>query len=90
MIGLFRPSHFHFISPSHAYYTCTPDTAFDYYYCLVISTPTYTYLCTTLGIHLNICWGVSDSLKLACSGSEAWIEAEPSTEDQAYLSAQAD
>ena len=34
-------------------------------------------------------WGASDSPGLACSGSEAWIEVEPSTEDQVYLSAQA-
>ena len=88
MIGLFWPYHFHFISPSHAYYTCAPDTAFDSYYSLVISTPTYTYLCMILGIHLNICLGVSDSPKLA-SDSEAWIKVEPSTENQAYLSEQA-
>jgi len=34
--------------------------------------------------------GVFDSLGLACSASEAWIEVEPSAEDQFYLSEQAD
>ena len=53
-------------------------------------THAYTYLYMTLGFYLHICWGVSDSPELACSGSEAWIEVEPSTEDQAYFSEQAD
>jgi len=43
-----------------------------------------------LGCNLNICLGGSDSLEFVCSGSEAWIEVEPSTEDQAFLSEQAD
>ena len=34
--------------------------------------------------------GGPDSLGFVCSGSEACIEVEPSTEDQAYLSEQAD
>jgi len=34
--------------------------------------------------------GGPDSLGLVCSGSEAWNEVEPSTEDQAYLSEQAE
>jgi len=34
--------------------------------------------------------GGPDSLGFVCSGSEAWIEVEPSTEDQAFLSEQAD
>ena len=34
--------------------------------------------------------GSSDSLELACLGSEVWIKVEPSAEDQAYLSEQAD
>ena len=46
----------------------------------------WIYLYKPLGFHLNICWGVSDSPGLACSGPEAWIEVEPSTKDQAYLS----
>jgi len=77
------------MSPSHAYYTCTLTQS------LMLITVwlyqhTYTYLCMILDIHLNICWGVSDSPKLACSASKVWIKVEPSTEDQAYLSAQAD
>jgi len=76
--------------PSHAYYSCTRDTAFDAYLPIWIYQYIYTYLYMPLGIHLNICWGVSDSPGLVCSGSEAWIEVEPSTEDQTYLSEQAD
>jgi len=34
--------------------------------------------------------GGPDSLGFVCSGSEAWIEVEPSTEDLAFLSGQAD
>ena len=34
--------------------------------------------------------GGPDSLGVVYSGSEAWIEVEPSTEDQAFLSEQAD
>ena len=43
----------------------------------VLIQDTCTYLYTSLGIHLNICWGVSDSPGLACSGDEAWIEVDP-------------
>jgi len=67
---------------------CTHVTAFDA--CLLIWIIYTHVLYTSLGMHLNICWGVSDSPGLACSGSEAWIEVEPSTENQAYLSEQAD
>ena len=74
----------------HAYYFCTFDTAFDACFLIRIYQYTYTYLCTPLGINLNTHWGVSDSPELACSGSEAWIEVEPSTEVQACLSEQAD
>ena len=82
----------HVISPSHAFYSYTHDLAFKCLFLIWIYlyTHTHTYLCTPLSIHLNICWGVSDSPELACSGSEGSIEAEPSTEDQAYPSAQAD
>ena len=55
--------------PLHAYYSCTRVTAFDA--CLLIYQYTYSSLFTSLGIHLNIRWGVSDSPRLACSGSEA-------------------
>jgi len=34
--------------------------------------------------------GGPDSLGFVCSGLEAWIEVEPSTEDRAFLSEQAD
>ena len=63
---------------------------FDAYLLICIYQYTCTYLYMPLGIHLSIRWGVSDSSRLACSGSEAWMEVEPSTEDQAYLSEQAD
>ena len=34
--------------------------------------------------------GGPDSLGFVCSGSEAWIEVEPSTDDRAFFSEQAD
>ena len=43
-----------------------------------------------LGCNLIICLGGPNSLEFVCSGSEAWIEVEPSTEDQAYFLEQAD
>jgi len=79
-----------FMPSLHAYYVRTYDTAFDAYFLIRIYRSTCTYLCTPLGFHLATRWGVSDSLELACSDSEAWIEVEPSAEDQAYLSKQAD
>ena len=82
---------FHQYIPSlHAYYLCTFDTAFDACFLIQIYRYTCTYLCMPLGINLNTRWEVSDSLGLACSSSKAWIEVEPSTEDQDYLSEQAD
>ena len=67
----------HVMPPSHAYYSCTRDTAFDAYLPIWIYQYIYTYLYMPLGIHLNICWGVSDSPGLAYSGSEARIEVYP-------------
>ena len=80
----------HVVPPSNAYYSCTRDTTFDAWLLILIYLYTYTYLYTPLGFNLNICWGVSDSPRLSCSGSEVWIEVEPSTKDQAYLSEQAE
>ena len=72
------------------HHVMTRHTAFDACLLIWIYLYTYTYLYTPLDIHLNIYWGVFDSSELACSGSEAWIEVEPSTKGQAYLSKQAD
>ena len=84
-------NYFHQYMPLlHAYYFCTFDPTFDACFLIHIYRYTCIYLCTPLGIHLDTHWKVSDSPGLACSDSEAWIEVEPSTEDQAYLSAQAD
>ena len=79
-----------FMPSLHAYYIRTHDTTFDACFLIQIYRYTWTYLCTPLGIHLVTRWGVSDSLGLACLDSKAWIEVEPSAEDQAYLSEQAD
>ena len=43
-----------------------------------------------LGCNLLYLLGGPDSLEFVCSGSEPWIEVEPSVEDQAFLSEQAD
>ena len=54
------------------------------------------YMLFNLNLSVHVClslhttwhpttrWGVSDSPKFACSDTEAWIEVEPSAEDQAY------
>ena len=74
----------------HVYYVCTHGIAFNACFLIWIYRYTCTYLCTPLSIYLATCWGVSDSLGLACSDSEAWIEVEPFAEDQVYLSEQVD
>jgi len=58
--------------------------------CFLIRIYRYTcaYLYMPLGTHLATRWRVSDSPRPACSDTEAWIEVEPSAEDQAYLSEQ--
>ena len=79
-----------FMLSLHAYNVCTHDTAFDTCVLIRIYRYTYTYLCTPVSIHRATRWGVSDSPEFACLDSKVWIEVEPSAEDQAYLSEQAD
>jgi len=88
---LFMLNRFHQFMPSlPTYYFYTLDTAFYAYFLIRIYRYTCTYLCTPLGINVNTHCGVFDSPGLAYSGSEAWIEVEPSTEDQTYLSEKPD
>ena len=59
----------------------------DWYvpYCSISLLSSFSHLTVTCSL-----LGGPDSLGFVCSGSEAWNEVEPSTEDQAYLSEQAD
>jgi len=52
---------------------------------LALSIHLYLSLNTTWHSPSHSFGGISDSPRLACSDSEAWIEVEPSAEDQAYL-----
>ena len=65
----------YYVSLNHTCYTCVLTF-------LLLSLSHLAVACSLLG--------GPDSLGFVCSGPEAWIEVEPSTEDQAFLSEQVD